>query len=81
MMTLEKLNEVTSKFDLEACMAIASGNKETIDSIKEEINNQLISFNSMKSEAAEAIDIHNLESAIYKLQITLKDIEGFGMLF
>lgn len=81
MMTLNELNSVTSKFDLEACMAIASGNKETIDSIKEEINNQLISFNNMKSEAVEATDIHNIESAIYKLQITLKDIEGFGMLF
>ena len=81
MMTLEKLNEVTSKLDLEACMAIASGNKENIKSIEEEINTQLVIFNNMKSEAVEATDIHNIESAIYKLQITLKDIEGFGMLF
>ena len=81
MMTLEKLNEVTAKFDLEACMAIASGSKETIDSIKEEVSNQITVFNNMKSKAVEATDIHNLESAIYKLQITLKDIEGFGMLF
>ena len=81
MMSLIELNEITSKFDLEACMAIASGNKETIDSTKGEIIAQLASFNNMKSEAVEASDIHNLESAIYKLQITLKDIEGFGMLF
>lgn len=81
MMTLNELNSVTSKLDLEACMAIASGNKESIDSVKEEINTQLVTFNNMKSEAVEATDIHNLESAIYKLQITLKDIEGFGMLF
>ena len=81
MMTLEKLNEVTSKFDLEACMAIASGNKEDINSFKERVNNQIVTFNNMKSEAVEATDIHNLESAIYKLQITLNDIEGFEMLF
>lgn len=81
MMSLNELNEVTSKFDLEACMAIASGNKENINSIKEEINTQLVTFNNMRSEAVEATDIHNIESAIYKLQITLKDIEGFGMLF
>lgn len=81
MMTLEKLNEVTSKFDLEACMAIASGNKEDINSVKERVNNQIVTFNNMKSEAVEATDIHNLESAIYKLQITLNDIEGFEMLF
>lgn len=81
MMSLMELNNVTSKFDLEACMAIASGDKEAINDTKERINKQLELFENVKSKAVEATDIHNIESAIYKLQITLKDIEGFGMLF